>query len=168
MFTRWHVPFFDEAIADGNRHVSGFATGRRDVVTADHEQGGVSAISDLRDGLRAPLLLGDVQRLGGEVPAGFRKPGRRRFDRDEVENVGTDAADERLARKVPSGCFSAVAPTYIPEVISENFTGSSPRIIVLSPNFTTTGPLLAITVRSEPVIEDIVPLTEIVFPAAPV
>src|SRR5439155_23582878 len=57
---------------------------------------------------------------------------------------------KREARKVLSGCSAAVAPTYIPGVISENLMGSSPRITVLSLSFTAAGPLLVSTNSSCP------------------
>ena len=76
-----------------------------------------------------------------------------------VQAAGAESAIRLLFRGGPDN---------IPEVTSENFTGTSPRMIVLPPSFTTTGPLLAISDISEPVIDDMVPLTEMVFPAEPV
>jgi hypothetical protein len=54
-----------------------------------------------------------------------------------------------------------MAPTYIPEWISENFTGSSPRTIVTPVSFDT-------TTRSEPVIDETLPFLETVLRADPV
>ena len=99
---RRHVPFVDHAIADRQRHASRLrrppsACSRRRARAAR-----LGPVPDVGDALRRALLLGNVQRFWREMPSGFGKPSGRRIDRHQIDDVGTNAADERLARKHPA------------------------------------------------------------------